>query len=240
MAVMVENGERRKWTGVGNERTEVEKGTAKRKRKGGAEPWKRGVERRGEERRSEWVDGGKRVRKDGGEAGQGGEAGSGTGSGSRERRKTKRRRRRRRWWQRRRRRRRPRYGGSVAFAGSRRGNEMPPSQLANPCRAPRASPRLPHLPSRFSAAVPWQSRWRGSKPRSIKFQLVFRLPTTSRARPIIIPIGAINASRRFFPIDTIENKRERERLAASRKPCIYRNRKKRSNKKRGGSRRGRP
>lgn len=44
---MVENGERRKWTGVGNERTEVEKGTAKRKRKGGAELWKRGAERRG-------------------------------------------------------------------------------------------------------------------------------------------------------------------------------------------------
>lgn len=185
---MVENGERRKWTGVGNERTEVEKGTAKRKRKGGAELWKRGVERRGEERRSEWVDRGKRARKDGGEAGQGREAGSGTGSGSRERRKTKRRRRRRRWRQRRR---RPRYGGSVAFAGSRRGNEMPPSQLANPCRAPRASPRLPHLPSRFSAAaIAWQSTWRGSKPRSIKFQLVFRLSTTSkqsRTRPIIIP-----------------------------------------------------
>lgn len=131
------------------------------------------------------MDRGKRVRKDdGGEAGQGGEAGSGTGSGSRERRKTKRRRRRRRWRQRRR---RPRYGGSVAFAGSRRGNEMPPSQLANPCRAPRASPRLPHLPSRFSAAIPRQSTWRRSKPRSIKFQLVFCPPTTSRARAIIIP-----------------------------------------------------
>ena len=191
------------------------------------------------------MDRGKRARKDGGEAGQGREAGSGTGSGSRERRKTKRRRRRRRWRQRRR---RPRYGGSVAFAGSRRGNEMPPSQLANPCRAPRASPRLPHLPSRFSAAaIAWQSTWRGSKPRSIKFQLVFRLSTTSkqsRTRPIIIIIIIINARRRFFPTNTIENKRERERererdwrRTGSR---VYRNRKKRSNKKRGGSRRGRP
>ena len=64
------------------------------------------------------MDRGKRVGKEGGERG---EAGTGTGTGSRERRKTKRRRRRRR--------RRPRYGGSVAFAGSRLGNEMPPSQL---------------------------------------------------------------------------------------------------------------
>lgn len=58
--------------------------------------------------------------------------------------------RRRRW-----RRRRPRYGGSVAFAGSRQGNEMPPSLGGRPSRPREFLPSPPaHRNRRSSPGFP--------------------------------------------------------------------------------------
>lgn len=68
--------------------------------------------------------GGSSNQNDGGHRGGGGRDGDrNRNQGAQEHEQT----RRRRW-----RRRRPRYGGSVAFAGSRQGNEMPPSQGGRP------------------------------------------------------------------------------------------------------------
>lgn len=58
--------------------------------------------------------------------------------------------RRRRW-----RRRRPRYGGSVAFAGSRQGNEMPPSRGGRPFHPREFLPSPPaHRNRRSSPGFP--------------------------------------------------------------------------------------
>lgn len=122
---MVDAGSGRGW-----KRTEVEKGTAERKRKGCVEFWARGVEGRRGGSRKKGREGGRRAwrgwnrnrnRKQGA---QEDEATSTSASAAAP------------IWRKRR----------VCRKSPRKWNA---SQPANPCRASRPSPRLPHLSSRF-------------------------------------------------------------------------------------------